>query len=183
MIILYIIFAIPLTIFTGIVCLFIRKKEYTKPTKFHRRLLNLWAFLIIKIMRIKLDLNGLDKLPKDKTILLVGNHRSNFDPIIAAYVFRKYNIAFISKFANFKIPLFGMLIRRLCYLGIDRENPKNAIRTISKASKLITNNNLSIGVYPEGTRNKDSKDLLTFHDGVFKIAQKANVDEINISKP
>lgn len=33
---------------------------------------------------------------------------------------------------------------------------------------------VSIGIYPEGTRSK-SGELLPFHNGVFKIAQKANV--------
>ena len=59
-------------------------------------------------------------------------------------------------------------------MEIDRENPRNAIKTINAASELIVNNEVSVAVYPEGTRSK-TKELLPFHNGVFKIAQKSSV--------
>ena len=60
-------------------------------------------------------------------------------------------------------------------MAIDRENPRNALKTILKAAELLKKDEVSIGVYPEGTRSKECK-LLPFHNGVFKIAQKANAD-------
>ena len=58
-------------------------------------------------------------------------------------------------------------------MTIDRENARKAIETINEASELLKAQEVSIGVYPEGTRSKNG-DLLPFHSGVFKIAQKAN---------
>lgn len=49
-----------------------------------------------------------------------------------------------------------------------------ALLTIEKAAKLIASDEVSIGIYPEGTRSKECV-LLPFHNGVFKIAQKASV--------
>ena len=46
--------------------------------------------------------------------------------------------------------------------------------TIDKAASLIKDDQVSIAVYPEGTRNF-GEGLLPFHNGIFKIAQKANV--------
>ena len=57
-------------------------------------------------------------------------------------------------------------------MAIDRENPRNAIVTINKAARLMKEEKLDIAIYPEGTRNK-AGGLLPFHNGVFKIAQKA----------
>ena len=37
-----------------------------------------------------------------------------------------------------------------------------------------------MGIYPEGTRSKNGS-LLDFHDGVFKIAQNANVPVVVIT--
>ena len=128
----------------------------------------------MKIMRIKYDLRGFDKIPEGKQMLIVGNHRSNFDPLIGWYVFRKHRPSYISKIENFKIPFYGRLIKRCCFMSIDRENPRNAMKTIERASKLLENDEVSIAVYPEGTRSKDCT-LLPFHNGVFKIAQKAHV--------
>ena len=116
--------------------------------------------------------SGIEKIPKDTKVLFVSNHRSNFDPIITWYILKKWKIAFVSKPSNFKIPFFGRIIRKCCFMPIDRENPRNAIITINKAAKLLKKQEVSIGIYPEGTRSKNGQ-LLPFHNGVFKIAQKA----------
>ena len=57
-------------------------------------------------------------------------------------------------------------------MPIDRENPRKAMVTINRAALLLKKQEVSIGVYPEGTRSKKGE-LLPFHNGVFKIAQKA----------
>ena len=62
-------------------------------------------------------------------------------------------------------------------MAIDRENPRNAILTIQKAARLLQNGEVCVGVYPEGTRSKTGV-LLPFHNGVFKIAQKAGVSVV-----
>ena len=45
---------------------------------------------------------------------------------------------------------------------------------INSAAEMLKEDAVSVGVYPEGTRSKTGE-LLPFHNGVFKIAQKANV--------
>lgn len=112
--------------------------------------------------------------------MFVGNHRSNFDPIIEWLVLKPWDIAFISKGENFKIPFFGRIIRKCCFMPIDRENPRKALRTINKASDLLQSGEVSIGVYPEGTRSKTGE-LLPFHDGVFHIAKKAGTPIVVMS--
>lgn len=116
----------------------------------------------------------MEKLPKNERFLLVCNHRSKFDPILTWYVLRDYNLAFISKPENFKVPLYGRIIRRCCFMAIDRENPRNALKTIHQAAELIKQNEVSVAVYPEGTRSKTCE-LLPFHNGIFKIAKEAGV--------
>lgn len=150
------------------------EKDYRTHSRFYRRVLNGATAIAVRICRLKIHVSGTEKIPKDQRVLFVCNHRSKFDPIITWHILKKWDIAFISKPENFQIPIFGRLIRRCCFLPIDRENPRNAIKTIQKAAKLIKSDQVSVGVYPEGTRSEDSK-LLPFHNGVFKIAQKANV--------
>lgn len=150
------------------------KREYGHDSPFYRALLYSATTCCVKLLRIHIHTAGTEKLPKDGRFLLVSNHRSNFDPILTWHVLKDRNLAFISKAENFRIPIFGRIIRRCCFLAIDRENPRNAIRTIDKAAELIEKDEVSIAVYPEGTRSKECV-LLPFHNGVFKIAQKANV--------
>lgn len=161
-------------LFLGICSLFVNpKKEYDKDSGFYRFLLNSATAMMLKILRIRVHVEGKEKVSKDVKPLFVGNHLSNYDPIISWYIFREWKPAFISKEANFKIPFFGRFIRKCCFMVIDRENPRNALKTISKAADLLKQQEVSVGVYPEGTRSK-SGELLPFHNGVFKIAQKAD---------
>ena len=170
----YVIFALHL-IFVGICGLFVKEKQHMKESKFYRFLINSLTFMLLKFLRVKVHVNGEEKLPKNKYVVFISNHRSNFDAITGWYAFRKYHIAYISKDENFKIPFFGKVVRKCCFLSIDRKNPRKAYETICTASELIKNKQVSIGVYPEGTRSKDCV-LLPFHSGVFKIAEKANTD-------
>ena len=149
------------------------QKDYKTHSRFYRNLLNGATAIAVRLCRLKIHTSGLEKIPDGKQILFVCNHRSKFDPIITWHILRDKDIAFVSKPENFNIPIFGKLIRRCCFLPIDRENPRNAIKTIHKAVKLIKSDQVSIGIYPEGTRSTNSE-LLPFHNGVFKIAQKAN---------
>ena len=175
MILLYVTFALLLVylLFTGVCCLLVNpKKEYDKNSSFYRYLLDSTTAVAMKLLRIRVHVSGMEKIPKDTKVLFVSNHRSNFDPIVTWYALKKWKIAFISKPSNFKIPFFGRIIRKCCFMPIDRENPRNAIVTINKAAKLLKKQEVSIGIYPEGTRSKNGQ-LLPFHNGVFKIAQKA----------
>lgn len=52
--------------------------------------------------------------------------------------------------------------------------------TIHKATDLLQSGEVSIGVYPEGTRSKTGE-LLPFHDGVFRIAKKAGTPIVVMS--
>ena len=160
-------------LFLGICCLFIDPdKAYEKNSPFYRFLLDSATAAAMKLLRIRVHVSGIEKIPKNTKVLFVSNHRSNFDPIITWYILKKWKIAFVSKPSNFKIPFFGRIIRKCCFMPIDRENPRNAIVTINKAAKLLKKQEVSIGIYPEGTRSKNGQ-LLPFHNGVFKIAQKA----------
>ena len=147
--------------------------EYTKDSSYFRFLLIISIAMLFFVARIKIETEGLEKVPKGARFLLVSNHRSKFDPMAVWLVFKKQNIAFISKEENFHIPWFGRIIRKCCCLPIDREHPGEALVTVEKAAELLKNDTVSVGVYPEGTRSL-SCELLPFHNAMFKIAQRAN---------
>ncbi len=152
-----------------------RNKFYKKDNRFYRCLMHILAAVVVWAVRAKVHVTGKELIPEGKKLLFVGNHMSNYDPIVTMYAFMPWNLSYVSKGSNFKIPWFGQIVRRCCFMEIDRENPRNAIHTINWAAELLKEQEVSVGVYPEGTRSK-SGELLPFHNGVFKIAQKAETD-------
>ena len=156
------------------------KGEYTQNSRFYRWLLHTASGAAIKLLGIRVHVTGMEKVPSDTRFLLVSNHRSNYDPILTWQVFKDYDLAFVSKPENFKIPMFGRIIRKCCFLPIDREDPRKAIVTINKAADLIKADTVSVGIYPEGTRHR-GEEMLPFHNGVFKIAKKADVPIVIVS--
>ena len=155
-------------------CFVDTKKLYDKHSGFYRWLLVSSTWYLVFFGRVHFHTKGFEKFPQDQRFLLVCNHKSKLDPITTWFLLQDYDLAFISKEENFNVPCWGRIIRRCCFLPIDRENPRNAMKTIEKAADLIKNDQVSIAVYPEGTRNFGDG-LLPFHNGIFKIAQKADV--------
>ena len=95
-----------------------------------------------------------------------------FDVITHCHYFQNQKFVEISKPENFSLPIAGPYIHGMCHLSLDRENNRNALKTIIKEIKLIETDQFSVGVCPEGTRNK-KEGLLPFKSGCFKIALKA----------
>lgn len=153
-------------------------RNYDKNSRFHRFLLYSITSVAMKVCRIKITASGLERIP-DGRFLLVSNHRSNFDPIVTWHIMKKYDLAFISKPENFKIPWFGRIIRRCCFMPIDRSSARNAMESVTRAAGLLKANEVSIAVYPEGTRS--AGELLPFHNSVFKIAKWADVPIVAVT--
>ncbi len=127
----------------------------------------------IKLLNVRVKVEGMEQIPKGR-FLLIQNHRSMFDPLISLCVLNKLQLGFITKPENMKIPIIGQFAHRICALPIDRESPRNAVKTINAAADYIKNDVCSIGLYPEGTRNRsDTAPLLPFHNASLKIGTKA----------
>ena len=147
------------------------KKKYDKPSNYARFLLTNGMQYIDFHANVRLKKIGLEKIPNEP-FLLVGNHKSKFDPMIAAAVFHKIHLAFITKEDNMKIPLAGHLMWRNCYMPVDRSDKLQSLEQFKRAAELIASGASSVGVYPEGSRQEESVILGEFHNGVFNIAIK-----------
>lgn len=165
---LYVLFLLVVAIFTD------TKKEYDSRSKFYHTQVIIIVGIILAFYRVKVKVKGAELIPTDSRWLLVGNHRSMFDPIATLWALRKHELAFVSKPSIFKIPIAKQFLTRDFSLPVDRENNREALKTILKCADFIKRDITSMGIYPEGTRSKDGN-MLPFRNGAFKIAQRAKV--------
>ena len=151
-----------------------KRKEVEEPVKFYYKLFDLLNAFILTISNVRVKFIGKEKLEKGKTYLFVCNHRSNYDNMILAHLLKDYDLLMVSKPENFNIPMVGEIIHKMGYMSINRENDREALKTVILAAKRMREG-YSVCVCPEGTRNKTGKGLLPFKNGVFKIAYKSKM--------
>lgn len=149
-------------------------KPQEKDSKFYRKLVQLYAQAIMKLLRIRLHAEGTEAIPRSGRFMLVCNHCSNLDPVMLLAKFSKSQLAFISKQENDKLFIVGKVMHKIMCQPINRENDREALKTILTCIRLLKENEVSIGVFPEGYTYYDEL-LHPFRSGVFKIAQKAQV--------
>ncbi|MBE7002410.1 MAG: 1-acyl-sn-glycerol-3-phosphate acyltransferase [Ruminococcaceae bacterium] len=156
-------------------CAFVNmEKPQKKDSPFYRGLVGFVANLVVWILRMRVDTKGLEQLPQKGRFLLVCNHLSLLDPVLLLAYFRKSQLAFISKRENNSMFLVGKVMHKLMCQLINRENDREALKTIIACIRLIQEDKVSVGVFPEGYIHGDGL-LHPFRSGVFKIAQKTKV--------
>ena len=81
-----------------------------------------------------------------------------------------------------KVPLLSTWMHFVYCLFLDRENPKEGLKTILQAIDYVKKG-ISICIFPEGTRNKNEQlsDLLPFKEGSLKIAEKSGCPVVPVA--
>lgn len=149
-------------------------KPQEQDSKYFRRLIKLYIPAVESLLRMDVQLEGAEQLPKDGRFLLICNHLSILDPVLLLGCFPEAQLAFISKQENADMFLIGKIMHRLMCQLINRENDREALKTILKCIQMIREDQVSVAVFPEGYTSRDGK-LHHFRSGVFKIATKTQV--------
>ena len=150
------------------------KKTQEKDSALYRTVVMGLLSLLIPLLRIRIVEKGLEQAPKEGRFLLVCNHLHNIDPAVLLRAFPKSRLAFISKREVDDMFLIGKFLHKMLGQPINRENDREALRTILNCIRLIEEDTASVAVFPEGYVS-DDKLLHPLRNGVFKIAQRAKV--------
>ena len=146
-----------------------------RDSDFFRLLVKDFLKMALPILRVRVHTTGIEKIPdEDEPFLLVCNHIHDLDPAIIYYAVPDSRLAFIAKKEVRKeLPFIFKALHKLGGLPIDRENNREAAKTIINATRLIKEKKNSVAVFPEGYVSK-SGDLLPIRNGALKIATKTH---------
>lgn len=123
---------------------------------------------ITRITGTKINYSNYNKIHETKPAIYVMNHASALD-IFVGMALCPYGGCGIGKKEIVKIPFFGLVYWLSGHLLIDRSNREKAIKSMSHLSDFVKKNNLSIWIWPEGTRSENGK-LLPFKKGFAHLA-------------
>ncbi len=133
-----------------------------------------WSRTIIALSSIwRLEVTGLEHLRKGKHYIIIANHQSMLD-ILAVCAALPLNFKFLAKRELFQIPFMGWAMASAGYVPVDRASHKSG-REAARRIALVLQKNVSVLLFPEGTRSPDGK-IQTFKMGAFKLARDNKVE-------
>ncbi len=118
----------------------------------------------------KVKIVGIENFLEDRPFVLVANHRSMLD-VILLYVSFDRDINFMAKKELFAFKPFGVLLKKLGAIPIDRQG--NDFNAVKKCIKVLRNGEV-LGIFPEGHRNS-KVDTDGAKAGAVVIASKCGV--------
>jgi 1-acyl-sn-glycerol-3-phosphate acyltransferase len=140
-----------------------KKKYYFTDTLQRRGLVGLARFLFRFMMR--LEVMGLENVPRQGPVILAANHVTNFDVFPMQFALPRV-IFFMGKAELFKNPVMDLILRNLGGFPIQRgEKDLWALRHAA----LVLNHGQVLGMFPEGTRSR-SRGLAVAKTGAARLA-------------
>ena len=119
---------------------------------------------------------GKDNIPESGSVILCSNHRHAADAAFLS-MSTKRTVHYLAKKELHTSPL-GFFYRMAQTIPVDRSrkdsNPSAAAHEVLKKNEVI-------GIFPEGTRNKHAEELLPFHYGAVRMAQKSGASIVPIA--
>lgn len=131
-----------------------------------------WASLYTWMMppwRIRIE--GRENVRKDATYMVVSNHQSQLDILVAFRLF--FHFKWVSKIEMFRLPLIGwnMMLNR--YVKLKRGDRESVEKMLAVCETHLDEGS-SVFMFPEGTRSPDGV-IKDFKLGAFQLALKKKV--------
>ncbi len=125
-----------------------------------------WAFCC---MWLRVSGSGLENIDHSKGGLMLINHQSFLDPILAAVLLTR-PVSYLARDSLFKVPVLGWLLRRTYAMPISREAARGG--SIRLAVERMEQGYL-VGIFPEGTRSSGAE-VRPFRPGFLAMVRRTN---------
>lgn len=128
-----------------------------------------WASVYLWCMPLwSVKIKGRQKMDMQNSYVVVSNHQSQLDILLIYRLF--FPMRWVSKAAVFKLPFIGWNMLLLGYIKLKRGD-KESIKQMMDQCERLLEQNISIMMFPEGTRSKTGI-VKPFKPGAFILAKK-----------
>lgn len=126
------------------------------------------------LVGLKVILRMPEKANNNGSVVYLANHQNNYDMVTTTAAVLPNSVT-IGKKSLVWIPFFGIIYWLTGNILIDRDNKEKSRNTISKVAAQMREKNLSVWIFPEGTRSR-GRGLMPFKMGAFHTALQAGVN-------
>jgi len=133
----------------------------------------LYAWPSSWLLRLKVEAEVGPLFDQPPGCVIIANHQSNYDLFVLGHVVPPRTVCIGKKSLGW-IPLFGQLFWLGGNVLVDRGNAYQARRALQTTTRTLQEQDTSIWIFPEGTRNPGDT-LLPFKKGAFHMAIDAGV--------
>lgn len=134
-----------------------------------------WADIIIWLIKVvvgvKVELRGVENIPKNEALIFSGKHESTMDALVSVKVMPEATA--LAKSPLFFIPFLGQLLFKMGLIPIKRDKG-TAHKSLPNVIQFITKTKRPLFVFPEGTRAKPGQ-LLPLKSGAFHIQERTDI--------
>ena len=137
----------------------------------------LWSSCRLAGVRIRVE--GLDRIPRDRACIFMSNHVSNLDPPALISLIPGRTSAFMKR-SLMQLPILGTGFRQGEFIAVDRSGSRaDAQRSVAEARRVLAKG-VHITTFVEGTRSPDGR-MLPFKKGPFFLAMESRTPCIPVS--
>ncbi len=151
------------------VCIWLTTILFDKRLVFLHLFTSFWGSMYLWTMPAwSVTTKGREKFRKNQTYVVVSNHQSQLDILIAFRLFCPFK--WVSKSEVFKVPFIGWNMGLNGYIKL-RRGKRESIKQMLVDSETALSKGCSVYFFPEGTRSKTGL-VQKFRPGAFKLAKK-----------
>ncbi len=149
--------------------LFRDKSETAGPDRRAEKVFRGPVRLMARVAGVRVEVEGKENL-RDGGALYVANHQGYFDALVAIIFLGPMKCLLLKK-SIARLPIVNICVDLLASIPIDRDNPRDSLAGILKASAKLAAGR-DVVIFPEGTRSR-GPEMGEFKHGAFKAALKS----------
>jgi len=134
-----------------------------------------WARWLLRVGRVRVTIEGLEKIDPQSSYVFVANHRSYMDtPVVLASI--PVEFRFFAKKGLFLIPFLGTHLKRAGHVPVFRGDARASVQSMTLGARLLKERSISMLLFPEGGRSLGA--MRPFKEGAAFLAIKAGVPAV-----
>jgi 1-acyl-sn-glycerol-3-phosphate acyltransferase len=145
--------------------------------RLRRQVAGVFARIFVRAAGIPFTVDGLERLPQVPCVV-VANHSSYIDGVVAVAALPP-DFAFVIKKEMVRVPLAGLLLRRLGSEFVERFDRHKSAVDARRVSRIAATGQ-SLVFFPEGTFN-ESRQIGKFLGGAFATAARAGMPVVAVA--